>query len=123
MGKIPRKKIRLRRGLAAFALVAAVSPVLFTAGSSAAPVGQGFTVTPSDLSHILRQIKIAEAHVQTNNTPGFLIGPDGLPNTTDDKGICDALVGNGANQIGSPLVAEGLRTVDGSCNNFVTTNK
>ena len=118
MGKIPRKKIRLRRGLAAFALLAATSPVLFTAGSSAAPVGQGFTVTPSDLSHILRQVKIAERHVATT-TPAFLAGPDAIPGNADDRGICDTLVGTAPNQIASPLVADGLRTVDGSCNNLI----
>ena len=118
MGKIPRKKIRLRRGLAAFAVLAATSPVLFTAGSSAAPVGQGFNVTPSDMSAILRQIKIAEAHV-ANTTPAFLAGPDGIPGNADDRGICDALVGPGPNQVASPLVADGLRTVDGSCNNLI----
>jgi Ca2+-binding RTX toxin-like protein len=105
MGMSPRKKIRLRRGLAAFGLIAAASPVLLTTGSSAAPVGQGFTVSPSDLSHILRQIKIAEHHVAA---------------TTVATGPCGALVGNAPNQIASPLVAEGLRTVDGSCNNLIS---
>jgi Ca2+-binding RTX toxin-like protein len=104
MGMTSRKRIRLRRGLAVFGMAAAVSPVLLSTGS-AAPVGQGFTVTPSDLSHILRQIKIAEHHVAA---------------TTIATGPCGALVGNGPDQIGSPLVAEGLRTVDGSCNNLIS---
>ncbi len=111
-----------RRGLAvAGLLAAAATPVVFTAGSSAAPapVGQGFTVTSSDLSHILRQIKIAETHIAKNNQPGWLVGPDGQPNTADDRGICEALVGTGPNQIATPLVADGLRTVDGSCNNLI----
>jgi len=73
--------------------------------AQAAPVGQGFTVTPSDLAYILKQIKIAEAHVR---------------NTTSATGPCGALVGNGPNQIPSPLVSYGLRTVDGSCNNLVS---
>ena len=88
MGKIPRKRTKLRRGLAAFALAAAVSPVLFISGSSAAvaPVGQGFTVTPSDLAFILKQIKIAERHAATltaSNPCGTLVGsrpgPDPRP--------------------------------------------
>ncbi|MDQ1059765.1 hypothetical protein QFZ23_003666 [Arthrobacter globiformis] len=68
-----------------------------------APVGEGFTITPSDLSFILKQIKIAEAHVA---------------NTTSATGPCGALIGTGPNQIPSPLVSAGLRTVDGSCNNL-----
>ncbi|WP_309648475.1 hypothetical protein, partial [Nocardioides sp.] len=71
----------------------------------AAPtVGQGFVVTPSDLAYILKQIKIAEAHVA---------------NTTSATGPCGALVGTGPNQLSSPLLSFGLRTVDGSCNNLV----
>ena len=94
MGKIPHKKIRLRRGLAAFALAAAVSPVLFISGSSAAvaPVGEGFTVSAADLSYILKQIKIAEHHVA---------------NTTRLTGPCGALLGNGPFQIQSPLLVRG----------------
>ena len=56
------KTTRARRGFAVMGLLAlGIVPVLFTGGSSAAsaPVGQGFNVTPSDLSAILRQIKIA----------------------------------------------------------------
>ncbi|WP_336715997.1 peroxidase family protein [Arthrobacter sp. USHLN218] len=73
------------------------------AGPAHAVVGQGFTVTPSDLAFILKQIKISEAHVA---------------NTTSDTGPCGALLGNGANQVPGPLVSYGLRTVDGSCNNL-----
>ena len=68
----------------------------------AAPVGQGFTVTASDLSYILEQIKIAEHHVVTA--------------TPEDP--CAGLLGTAANQIASPLIGGGLRTVDGSCNNL-----
>ena len=73
------------------------------AAQGAAPVGQGFTITPSDLSFILKQIKIAEHHAATY-TP---------------ENPCGKLVGNGPNQIPSPLVSYGLRTVDGSCNNLI----
>ncbi|MEO5851894.1 MAG: peroxidase family protein, partial [Nocardioides sp.] len=61
-------------------------------------------MTPSDLAFILKQIKIAEAHVA---------------NTTSATGPCGALVGTGPNQLSSPLLSLGLRTVDGSCNNLV----
>jgi hypothetical protein len=93
-------------------LVAAASALLLpvvlglpvvTASAAVAPVGQGFTVTPSDLAYILKQIKIAEAHVA---------------NTTSATGPCGALVGTGPNQLASPLLSFGLRTVDGSCNNL-----
>jgi Ca2+-binding RTX toxin-like protein len=73
------------------------------AAQAAAPVGQGFTITPSDLAFILKQIKIAEHHANTY--------------TADNP--CGTLVGNGPNQIPSPLVSYGLRTVDGSCNNLI----
>ena len=71
--------------------------------AAAADVGQGFTVTPADLAFILKQIKIAEAHVA---------------NTTSATGPCGALVGTGPNQLASPLLSYGLRTVDGCCNNL-----
>ncbi|MFL6134587.1 MAG: peroxidase family protein, partial [Nocardioidaceae bacterium] len=72
------------------------------ASAAAAPVGQGFTVTASDLSYILKQIKIAERHART---------------VTPEQ-PCATLVGTGTNQIATPLVSQGLRTVDGSCNNL-----
>lgn len=72
------------------------------ANAAIAPVGQGFTVTPSDLAYILDQIKIAERHAATL--------------TPDEP--CRTMVGSGPDQIPSPLVSKGLRTVDGSCNNL-----
>src|SRR3954447_22570014 len=71
-------------------------------------IGQGFTVTPSDLSYILKQIKIAENHVA---------------NTSPATGPCGALLGTGPNQLASPLLSMGLRTVDGSCNKLVAGNE
>ncbi|MFC5930657.1 heme peroxidase [Cryobacterium melibiosiphilum] len=73
--------------------------------AAAAPVGQGFTVTSADLAFILKQIKIAETHVE---------------NTTSLTGPCGALVGSGPNQIPDALTSYGLRTVDGSCNNLLS---
>ncbi|MEP7113262.1 MAG: heme peroxidase, partial [Ilumatobacteraceae bacterium] len=71
--------------------------------AKAAPIGQGFTVSPADLSYILKQIKIAEAHVV---------------NTTPATGACGAMLGPGPDQVGNSLLSFGLRTVDGSCNNL-----
>ena len=72
-------------------------------GAQAAPfVGQGFTVTASDLSFILDQIKIAEHHSLTATAADPSAG----------------LLGTGPDQVPSPLVALGLRTIDGSCNNL-----
>ncbi|MDQ0869434.1 Ca2+-binding RTX toxin-like protein [Arthrobacter sp. V1I9] len=82
---------------------AAMGLPVVAANAVQAPVGAGFTVTPADLSFILKQIKIAEAHVV---------------NTTSETGPCGALVGTGPNQLASPLLSFGLRTVDGSCNNL-----
>ena len=72
--------------------------------AQAAPIGQGFTITPADLAYILKQIKIAEAHVA---------------NTTSETGPCGALLGTGPDQLPSPLLSLGLRTVDGTCNNLI----
>ena len=83
---------------------AALPAALLLSANAAPPVGQGFTVTPSDLSYILKQIKISESHVA---------------NTTPATGPCGALLGTGPNQLPSPLLSFGLRTVDGSCNNLV----
>ncbi|HZX54247.1 MAG TPA: hypothetical protein VFE86_06185, partial [Ilumatobacteraceae bacterium] len=91
-------------GAAAVSLIGGV--VVTSVGGlsvNAAPTGQGFTVSAADLSYILEQIQIAEAHVQ---------------NTTSATGPCGALLGNGPHQIPSPLLSFGLRTVDGSCNNL-----
>ncbi|KUL40616.1 hypothetical protein ADL15_06415 [Actinoplanes awajinensis subsp. mycoplanecinus] len=73
------------------------------APASAAPIGQGFTVTAADLAYILKQITIAEAHVR---------------NTTSATGPCGALLGTGPDRLASPLLAMGLRTVDGTCNHL-----
>lgn len=91
--------------LASALLVIGLVPALALVGpaAQAAPAGQGFTITPADLAFILKQIKIAEHHAATY-TPA---------------NPCGTLVGNGPNQIPSPLVAYGLRTVDGSCNNLI----
>ena len=98
---VRRSRRLLTAGTAALLAAGLLSAV--AAPAQAAPVGQGFTITPSDLSFILKQIKIAEAHVA---------------NTTSETGPCGALVGTGPNQIPTPLVSRGLRTVDGSCNNL-----
>src|SRR4051812_29898465 len=98
----------VRKGrIAAIAAIATIAAFLVPATASpvqAATVGQGFTITPTDLSYILKQIKVAEAHVA---------------NTTSTTGPCGALLGTGPNQLASPLLSFGLRTVDGSCNNLV----
>jgi Ca2+-binding RTX toxin-like protein len=97
------RSTRLVAGASALLLPVMMAIPVVTASAAVAPVGQGFTVTPSDLSFILKQIKIAETHVA---------------NTTSQTGPCGALVGSGPNQLASPLLSFGLRTVDGSCNNL-----
>jgi Ca2+-binding RTX toxin-like protein len=69
----------------------------------AAPVAQGFTVTPADLAFILRQIKIGERHVASN------------PTAADP---CKGILGDAPDQVPNPLLSFGIRTVDGSCNNL-----
>src|SRR6476660_6808487 len=97
------KTKKLLAALVALAISIPTAAVITPATASAA-VGQGFTVTPSDLAYILKQIKIAEAHVA---------------NTTSETGPCGALVGTGPNQLPDALTSYGLRTVDGSCNNLI----
>ncbi|HET7399472.1 MAG TPA: fibronectin type III domain-containing protein [Intrasporangium sp.] len=83
-----------------FALLSPAS--LAPAQAATGTVGSGFTVTPSDLAFILKQIKIAEAHARTLTAAN----------------PCGTLVGSGPDQIPDRLTAYGLRTVDGSCNNL-----
>ena len=96
---------RLVSAATALALPIAAGLPVIAAQAVTAPVGEGFTVTASDLAFILKQIKIAEAHVA---------------NTTSATGPCGALIGTGPNQIPDALTSYGLRTVDGSCNNLIT---
>lgn len=89
----------------AMALLSFLGLTTTAVGASAVtPVGAGFTITTADLAFILKQIKIAEAHVA---------------NTTSATGPCGALVGTGPNQIPNALTSYGLRSVDGSCNNLI----
>src|SRR4051794_26629764 len=103
----PRLPNRRRLIATASAIIVPASLLVQVAGltptnAAVAPVGQGFTITATDLSFILAQIKIAERHAATQ-TP---LEP------------CSTLVGTAPDQIPSPLVSKGLRTVDGSCNNL-----
>ncbi len=87
---------------------------------AAAPVGQGFTVTPSDLAFILKQIKISERHSRAlipELDPGNAIPNN--PNPTTDPVYCQSMVGTGPDQIPSALISFGLRTVRGDCNNLM----
>jgi Ca2+-binding RTX toxin-like protein len=86
------------------AVVAVLLPVAPTA--TAAPIGQGFNLNASDLAFILKQIKISEAHATRENAAGEPV-PGG------------ALLGSGPDQVASPRLPFGLRTVDGRDNNLV----
>jgi Ca2+-binding RTX toxin-like protein len=68
-------------------------------GQTRAPEGAGFELNASDLAFILKQIKIAEQHA----------GPNGK------------LLGTGADQVSTPRLPYGLRTVNGTFNNLVET--
>jgi len=79
-----------RRAVAAVAaglLAVGLASVTLTAPpvQASGVVGQGFTITPSDLAFILKQIKIAEHHAATltpQNPCGTLVGPG--PTTQPD---------------------------------------
>src|SRR5207248_4019378 len=110
-GKFPhgRWRAHTKIGLAlASVVVLAAAAGLGIARSTASAgvsnvVGSGFTVTPGDLSFILKQIKIAEHHAATL-TPA---------------NPCGTLVGPGPDQIPDAITSYGLRTTDGSCNNLL----
>ena len=76
----------LATGLLALGLASVTLAAPSPAQAAAAPVGEGFTVTPSDLAFILKQIKIAEQHAATAtpaNPCGTLVGPG--PNQIPDR--------------------------------------
>ncbi len=98
-------------------MVSLLSPAIFaglmvgnaSVSPAAAPTGAGFTITKGDISYIIEQIRIAEAHTaRTNSTSGpcgaLIVQPGQvtLPYQLDHAGL--------------PF---GLRTVDGSCNNLI----
>ncbi len=79
-----------------------------TAAAAPAPVGNGFVVSPGDLTFILKQIKIAERHTTTlsaSDPCGTLLAQPG-DNIPDSEQVPDV------------ITSYGLRTVDGSCNNL-----
>ncbi|MFN0026005.1 MAG: hypothetical protein ACKV2O_02300, partial [Acidimicrobiales bacterium] len=114
----PKAKRAVPRRWRRRALASLLSPAIFagllvgnaSVSPAAAPTGAGFTITKGDISYIIEQIRIAEAHdARTNSTTGpcgAMIKPVGtataLPYQLDHAGL--------------PF---GLRTVDGSCNNLV----
>jgi len=88
---------------AAMTLALVATSVFASPVAAAGTVGNGFVVTPGDISFILKQIKIAERHAATL-TP---------------TNPCGTLVGPAKYQIPDVLTSYGLRTVDGSCNNLI----
>jgi hypothetical protein len=95
-------------------IVAALSALLvaqsmFVAQPAAAAVAPGsttsseFLITPSDLTYILKQIKIAEAHATTENRAGTSVYVPGSTSATD---------------VPNPTFPWGLRQVDGRNNNL-----
>ena len=103
-------------GTAALMTVVLGGTLWASAGTAvAAPVGNGFTVTPADLAFILKQVKIAEHHSKAVTDPTFT---PANPSPLTDPNYCQALVGPGPDQIPDRLTSYGLRTVDGSCNNL-----
>src|SRR6267142_546388 len=102
-----RARTKIGIALASVVVLAAAAGLGIARGTASASVsnvvGSGFTVTPGDLSFILKQIKISERHAATEtpaNPCGTLVGPDPY-------------------QIPDALTSYGLRTVDGSCNNLL----
>ncbi len=108
------------RALGSIAAALLLALILPTAGPSSAvvaPVGQGFVVTASDLTFILKQIKIAERHARAfEGDVAAAIQPN--PNPVADPNYCLAMIGSGPDRIPDAITTYGLRTVDGACNNL-----
>jgi len=109
-GRSRTTRVRAVAAATVLAMVALLLPMAMSASRAANIVGEGFTVTPADLAFILKQIKIAEAHSAALAAQG--------PGPSTDPVRCQSMIGTGPNQIESPLISFGLRTVDGSCNNL-----
>ncbi len=60
------------------------------ASAAVGPVGSGFTVTPSDLAYILKQIKIAERH--SRSIAGTEPTQAANPNVANDPEYCASLL-------------------------------
>jgi hypothetical protein len=75
------------------------------AHAQTAPVGAGFPLDAGDLRFIYHAIEIAQQHAVTRTA----------------QNPCGTLIGNGPNQVADPQLPLGLRLVDGSCNNLVTS--
>jgi Ca2+-binding RTX toxin-like protein len=88
----------------AYSIAATITP-------TAQIVGQGFVVTPADLAFILKQIRIAERH-----SVAYLSGTN--PDPVGDPAYCQSMIGPDPDQVATPLLSFGLRTVDGQCNNL-----
>ena len=99
-GRGRARSARLKRSVAGFGAVLLTVTLLplgvLTPAAQAAPAGQGFTITPADLSFILDQIRIAEHHASTATAAN----------------PCRTMIGTGPNQFPSPLLSRGLRTVE-----------
>ena len=99
-----RKAKRFLAAVVALAISIPTAGLVAPAAAAAPVVGQGFTVTPSDLAFILKQIKIAEAHVANTTSATGPVRRPGRHRPQPDR---------------QPARLQGLRTVDGSCNNLV----
>ena len=85
-GRSRTTKARSVAGATVLAMVALLLPMgLGSTAQAANVVGEGFTVTPSDLSFILKQIKIAEAHSAVLAAQG--------PGPSTDPVRCQSMIG------------------------------
>ena len=133
-GRSASGKSRGVRAAACTALLVGLGLTNVVVGSSAGtvanaavgPVGSGFTVTPSDLAFILRQIKIAERHSRAFQGTEPTQAPN--PDVQNDPQYCASLLPGPLtspvvpdvfpDQVPDYLTTYGLRTVDGGCNNL-----
>ncbi len=107
-GSMLRTGVTTAVSVAMLVVPGTTTPATAAVPQAAAPVGQGFTVTSSDLAFILKQIKISEEHAATLTAAKPCVTLVAQPG----DGIPDNL------QLPDRLTSYGLRTVDGSCNNL-----
>ena len=86
-----RRTTKLVAGGTAMLLALSVQGLGVGPATAAGPVSAGLTITPADLSFILKQIQISEAHATKEGaTPGTVRPPNSVLSTTGSDGSANA---------------------------------
>jgi Ca2+-binding RTX toxin-like protein len=111
--KLFLKSLKLKKSASIVTSIALLAgfTAFVTPAQGAAPVGAGFVVSESDLSYILDQIKIADAHATTQTVDRSAVVPGTNPFVINSTSKTD---------IPNNLLQLGLRQIDGRNNNLTT---